>query len=154
MSFGWSAGDIATALTVAYNLIQALDKVDGAAGNYREAVSFLQHLKRTLEPLQMFTAWSAYPDYGAEITEQVGYIKEPVEQFLAKVLKFEPGLGNKARGGSHRHVLRKLQWHIFMSKKVGALEKKIGAHMRVIDSLIQRLTMLVTRPGGFALFLH
>ncbi|KUJ06837.1 uncharacterized protein LY89DRAFT_743474 [Mollisia scopiformis] len=141
MSFGWSAGDIAAALTVAYNLIQALDSVDGAAGNYREAVSFLQHLKRTLEPLQSFTAWSAYPEYGADISEQVSFIREPVEQFLVKVLKFEPCLGDKTRGGNHRHVFQKLQWYMFMSKKVFALEKKIGSHMRIIDSLMQRLTM-------------
>ena len=142
-------GDIAAALTVAYNLIQALDNVDGAAGDYREAVSFLQHLKRTLEPLQTFTAWSAYPEYGADIAEQVDYIREPVEQFLAKVLKFEPCLGEKARGGNHRHVLRKLQWYMFMSKKVVTLEKKIGSHMRVIDSLMQRFTMFVTRGSFF-----
>jgi len=67
MSFGWSAGDIAAAITVAYNLIQALDDADGAASNYREAMSFLGDLKRTLEPLHVFTAWSAYPAYGREI---------------------------------------------------------------------------------------
>jgi hypothetical protein len=141
MSFGWSAGDIAAALTVAYNLIQALDSVDGAAGDYRETVYFLQHLKRTLEPLQAFTAWGTYPGYRADITEQVGHIKEPVEKFLAKVLKFEPSLGEKARGGHHRHVLRKLQWYMFMSNKVVSLRKKIESHMLVIDTLMQRLTM-------------
>ncbi|CZR67508.1 uncharacterized protein PAC_17407 [Phialocephala subalpina] len=141
MSFGWSAGDIAAALTVAYNLIQALDSVDGSASDYREAVSFLQQLKRTLEPLQTFTAWSAYPRYGADITEQVGFVKKPIEDFLAQVLKFEPSLGEKATRGHRRHVIRKLQWYLFMSKKVLSLRKKIESHMRVIDTLMQRLTM-------------
>lgn len=49
MSFGWSAGDIAAAVTLVCKLIQAVDSVDGAAGNYREAVSFLRDLNRTLE---------------------------------------------------------------------------------------------------------
>jgi hypothetical protein len=90
MSFGWSAGDIAAAITLAYNLIQALDTCDGAAGDYREAVSFLQDLKRTLEPLQAFTASNVVPGYGSDIEEQVAYIKEPVEVFLAAVLKYNP----------------------------------------------------------------
>ncbi|KAI0451866.1 hypothetical protein F5B21DRAFT_485364 [Xylaria acuta] len=141
MSFGWSAGDIATAVTVVYNLIQALDSCDGAAGDYRETVSFLQDLKRTLEPLQTFTAWNAYPTYGRDIGEHVGHIKGPVEQFLSATRRYEPGLGARAQDGHHRHVVRKLQWHIFMSKKVLGLKKKIESHMRIIDTLMQRLTL-------------
>jgi hypothetical protein len=45
MSFGWSAGDIAAAITLLYNLDEALDSCDGAAGDYREAVGFLEDLK-------------------------------------------------------------------------------------------------------------
>ncbi|KAI0543273.1 hypothetical protein F4679DRAFT_569382 [Xylaria curta] len=141
MSFGWSAGDIATAVTVVYNLIQALDSCDGAASDYRESVSFLRDLKRTLEPLQTFTAWSAYPSYGRDIREHVGHIKEPVGQFLAMVQKYEPSLGSKAQDGHHRHVVRKLQWHMFMSKKVLSLKKRIESQMRMIDTLMQRLTL-------------
>ncbi|KAI1754891.1 hypothetical protein F4782DRAFT_464263 [Xylaria castorea] len=141
MSFGWSAGDIATAVTVVYNLIQALDSCDGAAGDYRETVSFLQDLKRTLEPLQTFTAWNAYPAYGQDIGKHVGHIKEPVEQFLAAIRKYEPSLGARAQDGHHRHIVRKLQWHMFVSKKVLSLKKKIESRMRIIDTLMQRLTL-------------
>ena len=141
MSFGWSAGDIAAAITLTYNLIQALDTCDGAAADYREAVSFLRDLKRTLEPLQTFTACNANPAYGREIEEQVGYIKEPVGHFLTAVLKYEPSLGAAAKEGHHRHIFRKLQWYMFMSKKVLALRKKIESHMRIVDTLMQRLTL-------------
>jgi hypothetical protein len=142
MSFGWSAGDIAAAVTIAYNLIQALDSRDGAAGDYREAVTFLKDLKRTLEPLQTFTAWNAYPAYGNSIKEQVSHIKEPVESFLEAVLKYEPSLGIKpAEGNHHRHVFRKLQWYLTVSNRVLQLRKKIESHMRVIDTLLQRLIL-------------
>ena len=63
-----------------------------------------------------------------------------MENFLAAVVKFEPSLGN-ANDGHHRHVLRKLQSHIFVSKKILALRKKIESHMRVINTLMQRLTL-------------
>jgi hypothetical protein len=141
MSFGWSAGDIAGAITLLINLVEALDTCDGAAGDYREAVAFLQDLKHTLEPLRAFTAWNAYPAYGKDIRAQVELIKEPVESFLDSVRKYEPSLGAKATGGHHRHLVRKLQWYLFMSKKVLSLRKKIESNMRIIDSLIQRLTL-------------
>jgi hypothetical protein len=51
MSFGWSAGDIAQAITLIVKVAKALDSADGAAGDCREAVSFLQSLRHTLEPL-------------------------------------------------------------------------------------------------------
>jgi hypothetical protein len=141
MSFGWSAGDIAAAITLVYNLVEALDSHDGAAGDYREAVAFLRDLKRALEPLRTFTAWQTYPEYGREIGKQVEHIKEPIEKFLDKVLKYEPSLGAKAAEGHHRHILRKLQRYLFMSKKVLNLRKKIESNMRIIDSLMQRLTL-------------
>ncbi|CAJ2509501.1 Uu.00g145270.m01.CDS01 [Anthostomella pinea] len=114
---------------------------DGAAGEYREAIFFLNDLKPTLEPLRTFTAWNAYPSYGKQIRDQVDFIKGPVDEFLRAVLKYEPSLGTKAKDGHHRHVLRKLQWHVSMSKKVTALRSKIESHMRILDSLMKRLTL-------------
>ena len=141
MSFGWSAGDIATALTLLYSIIEALDDVNGAADNYREAMGFLRDLKRTLEPLQTLTVWNAYPTYKNEIAEQVQYIRGPVEEFLNAAVKYEPSLGPNAKKGHHRHVLRKLQWYLRKENKVSALKNKIGDHMRIIDTLICRLIL-------------
>jgi len=93
---------------LAYNLIQALDTCDGADGDYREAVSFLHDLTSTLEPLLTSTAHNANPIYGKDIKEQVGRIKEPVEKFLAAVLKYEPSLGAGAKDGNQRYIFKKL----------------------------------------------
>jgi hypothetical protein len=143
MSFGWSAGDIVSAITVVYNLIQALDDASGAANDYREAVLFLKTLLRTIEPLQQLALWNAYPDYGREIKEQVDHIQEPLKFFCAKVLKYESSLGATAKAGSYRHVPRKIQWYLFMSQKVLKLKGKIESHMRLIDTLMQRLYLYV-----------
>jgi hypothetical protein len=141
MSFEWSAGDIATALTLLCRVIQALDTADGAANNYREAVSFLQDLRRSLEPLQRITHLSADSTHRAEITEQVKLIREPVEEFLKKAVEFEPALGTKAASGHHRHVYKKLKWAVFKDKKVAALKEKIERHMRIIDTSVQQLIL-------------
>lgn len=141
MSFGWSAGDIAAAVTIVYNIYEALDNCHGAAREYREAVSFLKALTRTLEPLKTFTAWKAYPEYGKDIKSHVELIKGPVDEFLRTVCKYEPSLGAGAKSGRHRHVYRKLKWHLVISKKVQVLKQNIEADMRVLDSLLQRLLL-------------
>lgn len=35
----------------------------------------------------------------------------------------------------------KLEWHYFTSKKAMALQKEIEGHLRIIDTLMQRLTV-------------
>lgn len=144
MSFGWSASDLATVIAVTYNLIQALDGTHGAAKDYREAVTFLGDLKRVLEPLQALAASSAYPAYGRAISQQISHIKQPVEDFLEEALKYEPSLGDNTKKCSQRRLpstLRKIQWHIVMAKKVLNLRGKIESNMRILDTLMQRLTV-------------
>jgi hypothetical protein len=141
MSFGWSAGGIAGAITLILNLAEALDSRNGSAGDYREAVAFLQDLKRVLGSLRTLSAWNSYPAYGKDIREQVEQIRGPIEIFLDEIRKYEPSLGSKASEGRHRQFVGKLQWHLFTSKKVLSLRKKIESNMRIIDSIIQHLKL-------------
>jgi len=144
MSFGWSVGDIATAISLIAKLAQALDDAEGAAAEYREAVVFLVHLKRTLEPLRTFTALGAYPAYGDEIKEYVECIQGPINKCLAVAGKFDKGLNGQSKQGRHRNVGAKLQWRFQASKKVEKLRKEIDGHMRGLDSLLNRLALYVT----------
>lgn len=141
MSFGWSAGDIAQAVALIVKVAKALDSADGSAGDYREAVAFLQSLKHTLEPLQTLTALGAYPAYKDEIRKHVESIRRPIESFLAIATKFDFSLGSNAKTGHHRHITRKLQWRFIESKEVDKLKGLIDGHMKVLDTLLQRLTL-------------
>lgn len=143
MSFGWSAGDIAAAVKLSHGIYKVLESCNGAPSEYREAVAFLKELTQTLEPLKTFAAWGAYPVYGRDITERVALIKGPIESILQEILKLEPGLGNAARSGHFRGILPKLNWHIRVSKKVLELRNQIESHMRILDSLLQRMTLWV-----------
>jgi len=143
MSFGWSAGDITVAIKLVHDIYKVLDSCDGAASEYREAVAFLKELTQTLEPLKTFATWNAYPVYGREITARVSFIKTPIENVLQEILRLEPSLGNAAKSGHFRGILPKLNWHFRVSKKVLQLRDQIESHMRILDSLLQRLTLWV-----------
>lgn len=139
MSFGWSAGDIAAAINSIYNIAQGLDTANGAVGDYRNTVLFLKDLKRTLEPLQSCTAFNLHSAYAKDINEQVDCIKGPVSKYLEKILKYEPSLGSGVKGKWYSHIVRKLDWYLFMSNKTVKLREKIELRMRILDSLMQRL---------------
>ena len=141
MSFGWSAGDIAQALVVLVKIAKALDSADGAAGDYRESVLFLRSLKCTLEPLQTYTALGTFPSYGDDIRIHVESIKTPVESFLLIATKFEPSLSASSTTGHHRNIIPKLKWRFIESRVVEKLRGRIDGHMRILDTLLQRLTL-------------
>ena len=93
----------------------------------------------------IFTALNFYPTYGDDIKQQVEEVKLRIERFVAVVTAFEPSLGDHARIGRHRHISRKLKWRFDDSKAVERLQREIGGHMRILDDLLQRLTLYVMR---------
>ncbi|KAN0094209.1 hypothetical protein V8E51_017393 [Hyaloscypha variabilis] len=132
MSFGWSAGNIAQAIVVVIKLVRALDDTNGAASDYREAVAFLNSLKRTLEPLQILSAFQLRPAYSDEIALK----------FVALTAKFEPSLGSRTHNGPrYRQMAKKLQWRFVTSKRVDELRMSIESHVGILNNLLQRLTL-------------
>jgi uncharacterized membrane-anchored protein YjiN (DUF445 family) len=140
MSFGWSAGDIAQAIGLLVKVVRALDEVDGAASDYREAVAFLSSLKRTLEPLQTISALKLYLAYREEIQILVVRIKEPIEKFLTSTTKFESSLAEHSEG-YYKNVGRKLQWRFRTSTKAHELRKNIESYVGILNNLMQQLTL-------------
>jgi hypothetical protein len=145
MSFGWSVGDIAAAIKVVHNLYQALDGCNGAAGEYRESVSFLQALLRTLEPLRTFSVLAAYPTYAKDLENEVGFLKKHIDSFLEAIRKYDTTLGVAVKHGRHQHMFDKAKWHFSVSKKVVALKKQVEPRLHVLGTLLQRLTLSVAR---------
>ncbi|KAN0113248.1 hypothetical protein V8E51_006199 [Hyaloscypha variabilis] len=160
MAFGWSAGDIFTAIKFIIDVASALDDISGARKEFRQSATFLRNLDKSLSPLRTFTALDAQPEYKADIEEEVDAIRRPIETFMTDVegmakklgTGLEPGAAGSSRGvdkgggrfsafKAFRHVGSKLEWHYFTSKKAMALQKDIEGHLRIIDTLMQRLTI-------------
>ncbi|TEY35220.1 hypothetical protein BOTCAL_0594g00040 [Botryotinia calthae] len=61
MSFGWSAGDIAQAISLIVKVVKALDDGSGAPDEYRKTAVFLESVNLTLKNLQVFATLGVYP---------------------------------------------------------------------------------------------
>ena len=143
MAFGWSAGDILTVINFIFEIAQALDDVDGAAKEFRDASTFLKDLKSALVPLQTFTALDTKPVYKHEIEQQVLEIKIPVEKFIYDVRDLQKDLGVVSEG-HFRHLQNipsKFKWHFRVSKKAVELQNMVERHLKIIETLMQRLTV-------------
>lgn len=149
MAFGWSAGDILAALKFIIDVAQALDDVNGAPQDFRNASNFLRSLDKTLAPLQN-AALDASPEYKAHIESEVAAIRKPIEAFMKDVERMTKRFGDgnistvpqgTRRFGFLRNVGSKLEWHYSTSKKAVGLQKEIEGHLKIIDMLMQRLAL-------------
>jgi rubrerythrin len=127
MAFGWSAGDILSAINFIIEIANALDEVDGAAKQFREASVFLRDLNTTLKPLQTFTVLDTKPTYKKEIENQVEAIRTPIETFIndddVKALQKSLGVVNTGHFRTFRDVKNKLKWQFSTSEKALNLQK-------------------------------
>jgi hypothetical protein len=53
VAFGWSAGDIATAIQIIWHIIEAFDRAKGAKKQYAASCAFLRSLTPVLERMKL-----------------------------------------------------------------------------------------------------
>jgi hypothetical protein len=127
MAFGWSVGDILSAINFIIEIANGLDEVDGAAKQFREASVFLGDLNTTLKPLQTFTVLDTKPTYKKEIENQVEAIRTPIETFIndddVKALQKSLGVVKTGHFRTFRDVKNKLKWQFSTSEKALNLQK-------------------------------
>jgi len=77
MSFGWSVGDICSAVALLAKAWKTLKNSDGAASGHQDTVEFLKSLVMTLESIQ--TVLEKYPELELKenLAEQANAMKMP-----------------------------------------------------------------------------
>ncbi|KAF7866801.1 hypothetical protein EAF04_005643 [Stromatinia cepivora] len=133
MSFGWSAGDIAQAISLIVKTVKALDGAEGAPADFRNTVTFFQSVNLTLQRLQSLINIGKHSSYDDEIRKEVEIIKPSLERFLAISQNFENSLGDKAIPGRWKHIPKKLLWRFKDSKAVQNLKEEIKDHLPILD---------------------
>ncbi|KAH8602957.1 hypothetical protein B0O99DRAFT_679938 [Bisporella sp. PMI_857] len=141
MSFGWSVGDLLAAAEFIVEVAKALDEVDGAGKEFREAVAFLRRLNTALWPPGSLKQLDSRPAFKIAIENEVTALRGPVESFINDVQGFQETLGT-IKQGHFRHfqnVPSKLKWHFSTSKKALALKNEVDGRLAIIDTITQRL---------------
>ncbi|KAE9379869.1 hypothetical protein N431DRAFT_448705 [Stipitochalara longipes BDJ] len=136
MSFGWSAGDILTAISFIVKTSKALHETHGAAGDFRHVILSLRSIEGVLRPLLNLCA--LYPEYRERIKAQVDAVTNPAGKFLESVEPLAASLG-VPKTGLLRHVRtipQKLEWYWFKSKEARALLEDIKQGGQLINILL------------------
>ena len=143
MSFGWSAGDIASALKLLYTVGKALKESCGASSEYAETSSFLTALQTTLRLLQSLDTVAFNPESADSFRDQCIQIKHHLDAFLHDVCKYEPALASTSKRAKILSAPRKIQWALVMPSKIKKLQGQMGGSMLTVNTLIGYQALLV-----------
>jgi hypothetical protein len=141
MSFGWSVGDIISAVNLIREVANALDPSEGASKQYQTVIEYLNDVKKTLDHFENLPIFQNNALYKEEICQEVHAIKVPVVNFVAEVKRYEPALGGRAAAGYSFQVVKKLRWHFSDEKRAEKLATEIEHHMSRLDTLLLMLIL-------------
>lgn len=117
MSFGWSAGDIATAISVLLKVSKALKISGGAATSYQSTASFLTSLSKTLSSLQNLLSQNPSLSFKDDIAHHAILMKNAVEEFENRIKKYDLSLGEGSVRKKARSIPREVQFALLEDVK-------------------------------------
>ncbi|QSZ36959.1 hypothetical protein DSL72_009050 [Monilinia vaccinii-corymbosi] len=81
-AFGWSVGDLVSAMSVVAKVSKALKDVDGAVDYYRETISFLESPNITLNILHGLYEANVEPNVLLAVQSQLELIQKPIDTYI------------------------------------------------------------------------
>lgn len=97
MSFGWSAGDIISAISVIVKVSKGLRETGGATSSYQDHAEFLDSLMVTLEGIQTLLSNNAHLKWEHALISQAQRMKDAVEKCVDKAKRIENSLGERSQ---------------------------------------------------------
>lgn len=139
MSFGWSAGDIATTISTLITVVNALKDSGGSRSEFQASVQFLESVERTLSGIQSIV--DNNPDLQCEenLKRQVDIVKSAIANFERKIAKYNASLGVDSTRPKIRTIPREIQ--LALSTSVKDLQRDISQQQLVLGLFISLQTL-------------
>jgi hypothetical protein len=138
MSFGWSVGDIATAVALCIKVGNALRESGGSAIEYQNAVKFVDRLGKTFSTIQQILQNNPNLRWEQELTEQGKLLKAAIHRFKTKFAKYENSLAAESTRSKLRRTPREIQWAL---SDVQALRLEVSQPQAVLDTFVGLQTL-------------
>ena len=139
--FGWSAGHIATAISILVKIADGLKETGGAASQCRHIIHDLRALELVLDYIENLESQDADYSVAQALCARSQSSRNVLNNFLATVSKYERSLGYDEGSKWHSHILRKTQWTLFAAKEVRLLQEALLPQMQGINMLLHARQM-------------
>ncbi|KAF2806515.1 uncharacterized protein BDZ99DRAFT_394265 [Mytilinidion resinicola] len=136
MSFGFSVGDIITVGNLIADIINSLREAGGSKSEYQEVIRELETLDGVLKHIDQLKP-SRSPSGSLDSIKYAALsCRQPLEQFLGKIRKYENGLGVWEKRRGLGLAKDKLQWALGHKKEIGKLQSYLYIHIGTINMLL------------------
>lgn len=137
MSFGFSVGDIIAVLGLVERVAREIEQYRAAPRHFQQLQVGLGHMKSTLSKVLKIQPQS--PDETASI-EQIRAIalhcQQPLLDFIEKMRRREPSLGNFRTAGTLAAVRTRLHWSLVSHTDVEGLRQVLSSEMLALNVLL------------------
>lgn len=136
MSFGFSAGDFLAFGRLIKDISSCIQDVGGSKDDYQELLRELECLQRALHHLDNLKVTRPSSINLDSIKYAALSCRRPLEQFLAKMRKFDRSLGMRRKGGVIKNTANKLRWGLGQKDEIRKLQNYLNIHVGTINILL------------------
>lgn len=141
--FGFSAGDIVTALKLIKQSVEAIQDSKGSSAEYQALSHEIDSLKdglEAVEDLKLDQRFGLKSKQSIAIQEAVSRCCHCIDAFLLTIAKYQPWLRSKAPSRSAwKANLKKIQWALCKKDDVNRFRTQLERHCSSISMLLVTL---------------
>jgi hypothetical protein len=141
VGFGFSVGDVITALEVVGTVIDALRRSGEASTQYRELNHQLWGLETALSQAKRLELdRSQHAEYAA-LCQVVSQCQETIDDFLKKIEKYQPHLRSGGSSSRAKDIWMKIRWTRCKTEDLARFKADLLGHTVAIELLLTTLHM-------------
>jgi len=129
MSFGWSAGDIVSAINLVNNIISCLSDTGGARDQFQELESELRSLLRALHEISDLASVPGQIPEIVALKFAACLCEDVLKRFYDKIKPFDKSLSAASRISRGRAAPRMVRWELVLKKDLPELRTYLVAHV-------------------------
>jgi hypothetical protein len=136
MSLKFSVGDFTAVGALIIDITKSLQAVSGAKSDYQELLKELETIQIALRHLDSLEHISPHSSYLDSIKFAALSCRQPLEQFLHKIKKYERSLGYGSKANTVITTTNKLRWAARKQEEVQKLQNYLNLHVTTINMLL------------------
>ncbi|KAF4624899.1 hypothetical protein G7Y89_g13272 [Cudoniella acicularis] len=149
MSFGWSAGDIASAIKLVNKIIQSVSNAGGAREHFQELESELRGLLRALHEISNLTSQPGQIPEILALKFAACLCEDTLKTFFEKIKPFDESLRKDSLISKFKATPRMVRWELLVKKDIPEFRSYLVAHvgslnLRLNTALLQMTSKLLT----------
>lgn len=135
MSFGFSIGDFLAVGKLVADIVSSLKDSGGSRAEYQDLVRELECLEAALIHLDKLTKTEASRDLDS-IKYAALSCRRPLEEFLARIRKYDRSLGAQSKPNPIKGVIDKIKFPLDHSDEIRKLQAYLSVHIGSINILL------------------